>query len=473
MTQTTASTRRRLLLAGASAAAATVAGCLASPNDEANGTGGTAAGLSGSAAFFTLMDWANQVGGDVVQFETPVEVGQMGHGWSPDGDIVPQLAQHDVFLYLDTPEFQWAVDIAAQLRDEDEHDVVVIDGMAAIPRSDLLPFVREDEELLPPPDTDVDWDPTAVAIGEFDVVSGDEVAAWWHGDHWHGGIPDVPVGEPRRLRFTVTDEAGNVLPLGEERPFEVVARVDTGAPDDLVRIENRGDIVELVGEAPGQTLLVFEVRGDGEVLFDTTPDPVIVTVTEADEIDIDVFHDPHVWVDPVHAQTMVDHIATELGTAFPDHEATFGENAAAYVDRLGAVDQQFRELADEATREVAVLVAHDAFQYIEDRYGFELRTPVGVTPDAAESLADIAELGRTIEEHELDTILFDPFEAPNPGEDLPQAAKVLLEDTRAEHAEPLTPAEGIIPEWREAGYGWVEQMEEINLPSLRQALHAR
>ena len=31
--------------------------------------------------------------------------------------------------------------------------------------------------------------------------------------------------------------------------------------------------------------------------------------------------------------------------------------------------------------------------------------------------------------------------------------------------------EGTIPEWEENGWGWVEQMEEINLPSLEAALN--
>ena len=108
-------TRRSLLVtAGTATATSTISGCLDAPlstDDKSE--------YSGSAAFFALQDWGNQVAGDAMEFDTPVEVGEMGHGWDPDGDIVPQIAQNDVFLYLQTPEFQWTIDVADSLSEQD------------------------------------------------------------------------------------------------------------------------------------------------------------------------------------------------------------------------------------------------------------------------------------------------------------------------------------------------------------------
>lgn len=50
--------------------------------------------------------------------------------------------------------------------------------------------------------------------------------------------------------------------------------------------------------------------------------------------------------------------------------------------------------------------------------------------------------------------------------------EVLLENTDADTYEPLTPVEGTTEEWNEQDWGWIEQMEELNLPSLRAALGA-
>lgn len=457
------------MAATAAGLAGGLAGCLGQPGADDSDEQSE---HSGSAAFFALQDWGNQVGGEILEFESPIEVGEMGHGWDPDADIVPEIAQHDVFLYLATPEFQWAIDVAADLAAESD-DTRRIDGMTAVPDQELLPFAGDADELVPAPDRNVDWDPETVAIGEFDVIVANDVAAWWHDDHWHGGLPDVPVDGTRQAHFSVTDTEGNVLPLGEDDPFAVEARISDGAPADVLSLDSTGETLEIQGETEGLTTLEFVViAADGTEIFATAGDPLTVTVAEPDEIEVDAFHDPHVWVDPVHAQSIVELIATELGEVFPDHAETFAENAEAFTKELRSVDEQFQDLAEAADLTDAVLVAHDAFQYLEDRYGFTLHTPVGVTPDAAESIEDIAELAGVIEEHDIDTILFDPFEAPDPDTDIPQGAQVLLDETGAEEALPLSATEGTTSEWQSAGYGWVEQMEKINLPALRQALRA-
>jgi zinc transport system substrate-binding protein len=183
------------------------------------------------------------------------------------------------------------------------------------------------------------------------------------------------------------------------------------------------------------------------------------------------FHDPHVWVDPIIAQEMVGTIETELAELDPEHSTTYEENGAAYRDRLGAVDEQFTELVARSELDVAVFAGHNSFQYLERRYGFSLETPTGVSPDARASRDDIIGLIETIEDHGMDTILYDPFEAPTPGDGYPQIVESILEESPAEHAEPLTPASGTTGEWNEQGWGWVEQMEEVNIPSLEQALN--
>ena len=455
--------RRHVLTMGGSLAGTALAGCLEGPDLDDNPD----AEPTGTGAFYTLMEWGDAVTGDAMTFDTPVDVGQMGHGWDPDADIVATIAQDRAFIYLETPEFQWSIDVAGELAAD--HDVALIDGMDAIPQSALLPFTDVGSDVLASPDSEVEIDPADLVIGEFEVVVGNEISAYWHADHWHGGIPDVPLDDTHVLRFNVRDDEDRVLPLNDESPLSITAMVDD---DDIVGTERVDDGIELSGESPGQTLLSFAVTVDDETVFRTAEDPLVVTVAEADEVDLDAFYDPHVWVDPIHAKSIVEHIAAELGELLPDEEDDIEQRTEEYVERIDAVDRQFEELVDDAALDVAVYVAHDAFQYVEDRYGFELQTPVGVTPDAAASIEDLAELRITIEEHGIETILFDPFEAADPNDGVPQAVEVLLEDTPVQEAMPLSPVEGITREWHEEGYGWVEQMEEINLPALRKALKA-
>ncbi|GAB3038159.1 metal ABC transporter substrate-binding protein [Natronobiforma cellulositropha] len=458
-------TRRSILSSGAGVlTAGAFAGCLSSPSDW----GGTDE-RRGYAAFFALWDWAEEVGGDTFEFENPIGVGEMGHGWEPDGNLAADIATTDVFVYLDTAEFAWAQQVVADL-ERDYDDVTIIDGMAGLSEH----FLTVDREPPASPDTDYDFDPETLEVGGFDAIDRrtGEVVAYWHGDHWHGNLPAVVLDESVPIDAVITDDEERVLPLGADEQFQLDARLVDGAPES-VEIDSHGEYVELHGVDDRTTLLVFELRADGEVIWDTSADSMSVSVvTEREDEAADEFVDPHVWVDPVLAQQIVATIADGLAEIDPDNADDYESNAAAYTERLEDVDRQFEELIDEASRTVGVFAGHDSYQYIEHRYGFELYTPVGISPDDAESFEDVASLIDVIEEYDIDTVLYDPFETNDPDHEVPNMVDVLIENTDATDYAPLTPAEGTTLEWNENGWGWVEQMEEINLPSLRKALGA-
>ncbi|MDB2250667.1 zinc ABC transporter substrate-binding protein [Halorubrum ezzemoulense] len=338
--------RRSVLRRGAGLAvagtAASLAGC------AGNGGGGSEGFESGYAAFFTLNDWANEVAGDNASFEDPVDVGQLGHGWTPDGTLAADVAATDAFVYLDSPEFAWAQDLAATL--ESDYDTVatvdVLDGL----EGDLL-----------------EW------------------------NHSHGESHD---------------EEGH----------------DEGDHD-----------------------------GEGH-----------------DEGDHDngTRYDPHVWTDPVLAAEMVDTIATGLGEADPDNAEVYAANAEAYAADLDAIDDAFRSIAEDAARDVAVLAGHNSFQYLEARYGFRLRSPVGVSPQNEPTQSEIADTIDLVDAEGIDVVLYDRFQSP-------RLAESIVENSGAAEAVPVTPAGGTTREWNDAGYGYLEQMTEINVPAFERAFGAQ
>ncbi|WP_323174429.1 metal ABC transporter substrate-binding protein [Natrialba sp. PRR66] len=457
-------TRRSVLkrtLGGA--ALGSLAGCLSDPTEDGEG---------GYAAFFALWDFANQVAGETMDFENPVDTGVMGHGWEPNGNLTSEIASSEVFVYLDTPEFSWAQDVVAGLERDYEDDIAVIDGLDGMD-SYLIPF-GGDSESLPEPDYNHEFDPADITTNQYPYydLRSNEQLGYWHIDHWHGSVPDVPVDDSVPVTAVFSDNQERVVPLGPNEAFQFDMRLADGASDGPLEITSHGDSVELSGLETGQTEIVFQLRHEGELVHETDVAPMSVDVVEEiDEEGGDEFHDPHVWVDPVLAGRVVDTITDGLAEIDPDNAELFAENAAAYKERLTAVDQQFQSLIENAERDIAVFVAHDSYRYVERQYGFELHTPVGVTPDAAESLEDISDMVDIVEEHNIDTILYDPFETP--GEDsLPTAAEMLIENSSATNAEPLTPVGGTTQEWAEQDWGWVEQMEEVNIPSLEKALGA-
>ncbi|MEM4780066.1 MAG: metal ABC transporter substrate-binding protein [Halalkalicoccus sp.] len=459
-------TRRSLLGSAGALCGATLAGCL---SDLEGADGGD---RSGYAAFFAIWDWAGHVGGEEFSFENPVEVGEMGHGWEPSGDLAREIASTDAFVYLDTPEFAWAQDVAGQL-ESDYDDVAVIDGMRGL-EDELLPWDGESHDDHDhgaegddhEPDADHEFDPESVEVAELDIVDRQtgEVAAYLHGDHWHGGVPDVPLEGTIEVGAVFEDEEGRVLPLGEDEQFQFDAAIAEGA-QEIIEIESRGDHVEMTGREEGRTQVVFELLSDGEVIFDTSVDGLGAEVVEADGEMAPEFYDPHVWVDPVLASDVVETIAAGIAEVDPDNAETYEENAASYAEELDRIHEEFERIVAEGERDVAVLAGHDSFQYVEHRYGFDLHTPIGASPDESPSSGDIADTIEFVEENDIDVILYDYFESPN-------LAETIVENSSASEIAAVSPAEGTTSEWHEEGWGWVEQMHEVTLPAFAKALGA-
>ena len=175
--------------------------------------------------------------------------------------------------------------------------------------------------------------------------------------------------------------------------------------------------------------------------------------------------DPHVWVDPVLAQEVVDTIAAGLSEADPDNADDYAGNAEAYNAELDEVDEAFASTAEEAERDVVVLAGHDSFQYLSERYGFEIHSPVGVSPQNEPSGSDIADTIAVVDDNDIDVVLYDRFASTN-------LAETIVENSGATETMAVTPAGGSTREWNEAGYGYREQMLEVNVPAFGRALGA-
>lgn len=90
--------------------------------------------------------------------------------------------------------------------------------------------------------------------------------------------------------------------------------------------------------------------------------------------------DPHVWLDPQNAAAMVGAMAEALTAADPANAARYAANAAAAEVRLRALtDDLARRLAPVKDRPYVVF--HDAYQYLEKRFGLAFAGAVALDPD--------------------------------------------------------------------------------------------
>ena len=78
--------------------------------------------------------------------------------------------------------------------------------------------------------------------------------------------------------------------------------------------------------------------------------------------------DPHIWLDPDNAIAMIDHIAAVLGNLEPANAAAFKANAEMAKSQITALKADLEaQLKLVAAKPFVVL--HDAYQYLENRFG--------------------------------------------------------------------------------------------------------
>ena len=167
----------------------------------------------------------------------------------------------------------------------------------------------------------------------------------------------------------------NITPAGGE-PHDYEP-----SPQDIARIENskllvlNGGGLETWGEKikqvvdPDKTHIV--VVGDG-----------IINQTVAD--DGSTILDPHIWLDPVLAEKIVEKIKIGLEQADPTNTTYYDMRAEGLKSKLTELDLLYQHtLAPCANR--TIVVAHAAFGYLTAAYHLKQVSIAGLSPDTEPS----------------------------------------------------------------------------------------
>jgi len=117
--------------------------------------------------------------------------------------------------------------------------------------------------------------------------------------------------------------------------------------------------------------------------------------------------DGHIWLDPANAKLIAAHIANVLATEAPEHADRLKANAAALSGRLDKLSAEIeRDLKPLAGR--GYVVFHDAYQYLERRYGLSPVGSVTVSPEMAPSAKRLSELRRKISRLKATCVFAEP-----------------------------------------------------------------
>ena len=171
--------------------------------------------------------------------------------------------------------------------------------------------------------------------------------------------------------------------------------------------------------------------------------------------------DPHVWLDPVLAQTEVSTIAEGLAEADPDNAEDYLENARIYNGKLNELDEAYRA-AFEGTENRTFVTQHAAFAYLAARYDLNQISVTGLNAEVEPSAAALATLSDYVKANNISHIYFENNASS-------QTAETLAEEVGVELAV-LSPLEGITEEDQKKGSDYISVMLD-NLEALKKSIN--
>jgi zinc transport system substrate-binding protein len=226
---------------------------------------------------------------------------------------------------------------------------------------------------------------------------------------------------------------------------------DLEVSSDDVRALESADLVLLMGHGfqPQLEQAADQAGGRTVRLLDT---PELRLAGSPDQSGGDI--DPHVWLDPVRYEAIVERIADALGRPAA---------ARPLVARLNRLNRGFRAgLADCARHEI--VTGHEAFAYLAQRYGLRQVSILGLSPEAEPTPGKLSSVIDEIRTSGATTVFTETLLSP-------KLAETVARETGATTAV-LDPIEGLTPEEQAAGDDYFSLMRQ-NLAKLRAALGCR
>ena len=113
--------------------------------------------------------------------------------------------------------------------------------------------------------------------------------------------------------------------------------------------------------------------------------------------------DPHIWLSPAHAQTMVHNICHGLIAQYPEHEAVFRQNEAALIEKLDALYTYGQEQL--SVLECRQLITfHDGFTYFAEAFDLSILKAVEEESGSEASAAELIQIIHMVQEQRLPAI---------------------------------------------------------------------
>lgn len=171
--------------------------------------------------------------------------------------------------------------------------------------------------------------------------------------------------------------------------------------------------------------------------------------------------DPHAWQSVGNAKTYVANIREALAAFDPDGAELYAANAAAYTEKLDALEAEIRAgIAGIPEAHRRIITTHDSFGYFSAAYGLRFLAPQGVSTDSEAGPADVARIIRQIRRDRVPAVFLETIADPRLMEQIARESGAKVGGRIFSDA--LSAADGPAPSYLE--------MMRANLRAFREAL---
>ncbi len=141
--------------------------------------------------------------------------------------------------------------------------------------------------------------------------------------------------------------------------------------------------------------------------------------------------DPHTWLSPAMALQQAQAIYEAIRQVVPDDIIDW--NWKILRSKLEALDSQYESTLSNATLD-EIIVSHEAYGYLADRYGFEQHGVIGISAEEQPSVAAMSDLVDLMEDRGVYSVFVDPVYS----DDYARTIQEELEDRTGREVEVLT-----------------------------------
>ena len=183
--------------------------------------------------------------------------------------------------------------------------------------------------------------------------------------------------------------------------------------DDMIKISTCDLFIHVGGEsddwvddalagAVNKDMVVIDLL---DVLADAVKQEELVEGMQAEDED-ETGLDEHVWLSLRNASAACSHIAERLGELDPENKAVYEANAAAYIEKLNALDARYASAVSEAKTDTLLFGDRFPFRYLTDDYGLRYFAAfAGCSAETEASFETIVFLSGKVEELGLSAVL--------------------------------------------------------------------